>query len=86
MRYAHWFAVLVLAAVAGCSFVAVEPPRPAGVPVDALWVGGPDGGVFMRLEATAANGATYWGTIYNGFTGSVWYEGRFTLEPPAVPR
>jgi hypothetical protein len=86
LRYAHLLAVLVVATiVAGCSFVAEEPPRPAGVPADAFWVGGPDGGVFMRLEPTADNGATYRGAVYNEFTGSVWYEGRFILEPAGSP-
>ena len=71
---------LMLATMGGCDSVADEPPRPAGLPADAFWIGGPDGGVFMRLEPPVAAAPTYSGSIYHK-NGLVWYEGRFTLEP-----
>jgi hypothetical protein len=36
----------------------------------------------MRVEAPADGATTYSGAIYYDADGSVWYEGRFTLEPP----
>jgi hypothetical protein len=81
-RLVHVFSVIaMLAVMTACYAVTEEPPRPAAVPADAFWVGGPDGGVFMRLEPTASDAATYSGAIYNQFDGSVWYEGRLTLNP-----
>ncbi len=39
-----------------------------------------EGGVFVRLTASDAAAAAYSGAIYHP-DGSVWYEGRFSLEP-----
>lgn len=81
-HFAYLLAVVFMAAViVGCYAVAEEPPRPAGLPADAFWVGGPDGGVFMRLEPPVGDATTYSGAIYNEFDGSVWYEGLMSLEP-----
>ncbi len=73
--------VVMAAPIAGCYAVAEPPPRPAGLPADAFWVGGPDGGVFMRLEPPTGDATTYSGAIDYEFDGSVWYEGRLRLEP-----
>jgi hypothetical protein len=78
---AHVLAVSVIAAtIIGCYPVAEEPVRPNGVPAEAFWVGGADGGVFIRLEPPVAEPSTYSGAIY-AENGLVEYEGRFTLEP-----
>ena len=55
-----------------------SPPRPAGLPDDAVWVGGSDGGVFVRL-ASERDDQTYSGTIYHP-DGEVWYQGRLVAS------
>lgn len=64
----------------GCTSEAVDPPRPATLPREAFWIGGADGGAFVRL-AKAKTAGEYAGAVYRE-DGSVWYEGRFVLEPP----
>jgi hypothetical protein len=56
------------------------PPRPDGVPKEALWVGGADGGVFLVLEKTAEP-QTFSAEIYFDQSGELWYKGRLKLEP-----
>ena len=71
--------VLVLAAYA--ADVSAEPPRPIGLPPDAFWVGGPDGGVYLTLQRSSAPGsATYMGAVYYA-DGSIWYRGPLRLKP-----
>jgi hypothetical protein len=79
-RCARWMAVVVVGVVMfGCAG-SNTPARPAGLPSEAFWIGGADGGVFVRLAPSDATAADYSGAIYHP-DGSVWYEGRFRLEP-----
>lgn len=55
---------------------AQPPEKPSSVPDEAIWVGGADGGVFVKLSETARNDL-YTGSIYRGHSGEVWYQGRF---------
>ena len=65
----------------GCVQPAPEPARPAGLPAEAFWLGGPDGGVFVWLKRQDDPASTsYTGAVYHP-DGSVWYEGRFILAP-----
>jgi hypothetical protein len=81
-------AVLLAACVlVGCSTEVGEPARPAGVPADALWVGGVDGGVFVKVaRATSGETGRFSGAIYYEHSGDPWYRGDFTLEPPGSGR
>lgn len=60
-----------------CEPVSTYEPsvRPDNVPTSALWVGGPDGGVYAKISESKGS---YSGTIYFDSTGEVWYEGSFT--------
>jgi len=74
--------VIVLGcALMGCVQARNEPPRPAGVPADATWVGGADGGAFVSLSS-AESPESYSATVYYE-SGDVWYRGR--LVPQNVP-
>lgn len=72
--------------IAGCDSSeprAVEaPPRPAGVPENAKWVGGIDGGVFAVVEKREGvkPDLYYYGEIYFS-SGELWYKGALALEP-----
>jgi hypothetical protein len=80
-RCAHGVIVAVVAVVMfGCGRASNAPARPAGLPSEAFWIGGADGGVFVRLAASEAAADAYSGAIYHP-DGSLWYEGRFRLEP-----
>src|SRR5688572_24394048 len=79
--------VLLLAAVivaAGCTIESdTSPARPPGLPADAAWIGGSDGGVFVRMMP-ADGPQTYAATIYHP-DGEVWYQGRFVLTGRTAP-
>lgn len=49
--------------------------RPDGVPYDAVWVGGDDGGVWLSIEPDTDQPGTYPTTIYHGSDGDVLYQG-----------
>lgn len=73
-------AALTCMLLCACTTVSQEPALPPSVPSDAFWVGGSDGGVFVRLEAAAAPTGVYRGAVYIE-DGSIWFEGEFRLEP-----
>ncbi len=52
------------------------PPRPESVPATALWIGGPDGGVFVKVSMTKVKNI-YFGTIYFDSNGEICYQGPF---------
>ena len=58
-----------------------DPPhRPAGVPAQAFWVGGPDGGVFVLLERANDRKGTFAGKIFHP-DGELWYAGPLVPAP-----
>lgn len=70
-----------VAAMLGCSRLPCGTARPAGVPAQAFWLGGPDDGVFVQLNPHDGAAATsYSGSIYHS-DGSIWYAGKFVLKP-----
>ncbi len=72
-------------AILGCTTPSPvsAPKRPAGVPADALWSGGADGGVFLRIAKKAGSPRlVYDVVVYNDFTGEVWFKGPMTLSAP----
>ena len=72
--------ILVIAACAG------EPPRPSGLPSDAEWAGGPDGGAWILCgQTTKEPYAAFDCTTFNE-DGSVWARGHFIHARPAGGR
>jgi hypothetical protein len=75
-------AVLVTIGCLACAGQASEPPRPASVPPDAIWVGGPDGGVFLVLEKRAGDPpATYRGRVFADASGELLFQGPLIMVP-----
>ena len=69
-------------ALTACSKSPSEPPRPKGVPEQAIWVGGADGGVFTYLERRPSDPAPiYRATIYDDVSGSPLFQGRMVVVP-----
>lgn len=54
------------------------PVRPARVPKEAVWAGGVDGGCFILLQSELSDTSHF--TIYNDFTGDIWYNGYFYCD------
>lgn len=74
----HILVVLALSVfIVGCDN---EPSKPSNVPANAFFVGGKDGGVFLRCVRNFDNTKIYRCTIYNDFNGEVWSEGIFAIE------
>ena len=74
--------IAVLAAVAvavGCGYRKVPPDRPTGVPAQAVWAGGPDGGSFILCEIELGRDVNTC-TVYNEDTGQVMEQGDFRLK------
>jgi len=56
------------------------PPRPTGLPVNAEWVGGYDGGAWIACRWQAKEpAATYSCSVFSDSSGSTWAEGQFVL-------
>jgi hypothetical protein len=59
------------------------PPRPRGVPAEALWAGGVDGGDFIQLSPAKAAGI-YSAKIYNDHSGELDFRGALRLSKPSA--
>jgi hypothetical protein len=58
------------------------PTRPSGVPDQAIWSGGAEGGVFLIVRPFGPSEPNvYTGAIYNEYSGDVVYQGRLLLKP-----
>lgn len=69
-----------------CQTVATEPdppPLPSGVPANAVWVGGIDGGDCILLSPVASDG-TYSAKIYNDHSGNLEFSGKLRLAAPST--
>ena len=78
--------VLLLAANHACVAEPGNPNRPKSVPVKAVWVGGPDGGVWIVLERLAKDPpGTYQARIYHQ-GGGIEYKGPLILKPASSKR
>ncbi|MCF6236042.1 MAG: hypothetical protein L3J70_06665 [Gammaproteobacteria bacterium] len=65
---------------------AVIPPKPANIPQNALWVGGPDGGMYVLVQkSNEDNSAIYNAEIYHS-SGSVSYKGKLVINSPDNPQ
>lgn len=57
------------------------PERPKSVPVESIWVGGLDGGVFLNLKVNENSSKNkYWGEVYYS-SGDLAYKGEFKVVP-----
>ncbi len=72
----------LIATVLSFCLLACEPvtsyepeSRPDKVPVSAIWIGGPDGGVYALVRSEKRK---YSGIVYYENSGDIWYEGDFT--------
>jgi len=94
MKYWMVVACLVAWGAVGCRAAPSQDPgpdadgapsRPAGLPDAAFWLGGPDGGVFVRLKPRAPGHpqAPFQGTVFYE-NGDTWMTGNFIPEPPGA--
>ncbi len=62
------------------------PPRPVGVPTEAVWAGGSDGGAWIGCKwQTNEPTTSYSCTTYSDSNGRIWAEGQFVLARSAQP-
>jgi hypothetical protein len=60
--------------------LATEPPRPNGVPAEAVWDGGMKGGSFILCDVRITENVDHC-TIYHASSGLIWSQGDFRLTP-----
>lgn len=71
-------------ALAACDIVKIGsspegPARPSGIPENAVWAGGVDGGNFILMTPTMPDG-TYLLKVYHDYTGELEFEGTVRLD------
>ncbi len=54
------------------------PIKPQNVPEDAVWVGGYDGGCFVRIDSEYSDTTRF--VIYFDSDGEIWYDGLFSCD------
>lgn len=69
--------VLLTLALVGCSNA---PERVAGIPKDAVWAGGRDGGAWIVARHIVYSPDRFHCTVYFDSTGERWVEGDFLLR------
>ena len=81
MRKTNWIilASLMLFLVAGCNSTPTPPSRPNGVPLTAVWAGGPDGGSFIECVYDVSKKLNLC-TVYSDFKGDVIAHGFFNIS------
>ncbi len=57
-----------------------DQKRPEGLPVEAAWVGGSDGGVYVLVTKSQNEEGIYLAKVYYE-NGELWYSGRMALIP-----
>jgi hypothetical protein len=70
-------AVLFVPATPGAP---TAPARPAGVPREAVWAGGGDGGAWIACTQRNAESPDYACRVYHDTDGSVWAQGTYVLR------
>ncbi len=75
------YAVLIAlsAFLLGCGSSPRPPKRPAGVPVNAVWAGGVDGGSFIFCDIDRGWDVNTC-SVYNDYTGEIMERGDFRLK------
>ena len=57
------------------------PIQPPGVPIEAIWVGGADGGVFLILTSVKNRQGRFLARIWNYPSGTLEFDGPLQLHP-----
>ncbi len=79
----YLFIIFMILALSACEKVydpVTPPPKPDSVPMESIWVGGLDGGVFINMKLTESSPVEYWGEIHY-ISGDLSYRGNFLLLP-----
>ncbi len=76
--------MLIISTSLGCTKHSNEHVRPKGVPTDAVWAGGADGGSYIKCVYNSKDGLLYC-TVYNDYTGDVRANGPFKITGPSKP-
>lgn len=63
----------------GCRGKVSPPERPRGVPLDAEWHGGADGGAWYKVDS-APEVNHFMLEVYHDYDGHVWAKGEFRLH------
>ena len=63
-----------------CSTAKYEPERIKGIPKDAFWIGGEDGGQWYKIKKFNEESLTADFVIYNDYTGEITTERQFRLK------
>jgi len=77
--------VVFVVFVSGCdrqSIVPIEPERPSNIPLESIWVGGMDGGVFVIVKESKKRirNSLYYAEIYY-VSGDLAYQGAMQISP-----
>lgn len=57
-----------------------EPKRAAGIPTDAVWAGGADGGRWISCDVKNSEATRYYCRVFNDFNGSEMRSGDYVLK------
>jgi hypothetical protein len=77
--------LLLALCLVGCRSHVNPPPRPQGVPADAVWAGGSDGGSFIRCEFDAASAMDFC-SVFNDHTGQLDAQGKYGVNGKSKPQ
>lgn len=72
--------------IASIEISAVIPPRPDSIPEKALWVGGPDGGMYVLVQKNNSDSPTIYDAAIYYDSGGVSYQGRLVINTPDNPQ
>ena len=61
-----------------------KPARAKGIPENAFWAGGPDGGQWYLIDSINKSAKTINCKIYNDYTGELVIDKKFTLHCPST--
>ena len=83
------FALLIMVVLVGLAYVVLGPAkgrapknRPVPVPIDAMWVGGADGGAYVRCRVDVAKNTDYC-EVWNDSTGRLSEAGDYQVRGQA---
>jgi len=72
--------------IASIEISTVIPPRPDSIPEKALWVGGPDGGMYVLVQKNNSDSPTIYGAAIYYDSGGVSYQGRLVINTADNPQ
>jgi len=75
-----------LLSLTGCGSEPSGRERPPNVPLEAFWLGGSEGGCFVRITKEAHDPANAYRAHIYGPSGDTWYEGMLSVPEEHDPR